>query len=214
MNLKKLFQDSLLDIMDQQEIECLTLEYLIIEKLWSSFFNTIDTINLVILAEAPLNSNQYIFNENSRNTIFLYKSSLEKCFKEFKANPNIKNLNKIELMRELGIIVIEAYPFALDPKKHKNNFSNLDPLIKNKLFNKSYPWHLKNKLELIKTKINKNTIFSYRYERNRDFLSMINEDIDFIYIGDAGNGKKSYGAINESKLISMYKKIRILNKNL
>ena len=200
MNLKKLFQDSLIDIMDQQEIECLTLEYLIIEKLWSSFFNTIDTINLVILAEAPLNSNQYIFNENSRNTIFLYKSSLEKCFKEFKANPNIKNLNKIELMRELGIIVIEAYPFALDPKKHKNNFSNLDPLIK--------------KLELIKTKINKNTIFSYRYERNRDFLSMINEDIDFIYIGDAGNGKKSYGAINESKLISMYKKIRILNKNL
>ena len=73
----------------------------------------LETINLVIVAEAPLNSNQYIFNKASKNTPFLYKSTLEKCIRAYKNYIPETETNKIDLMRDLGIIIIEAYPFSL-----------------------------------------------------------------------------------------------------
>jgi len=203
-DLRNLFEDSLGGILGKLQIDDLLEDYLEIEEKWICFFKKIDSINLVIIAEAPLNSKQYILNKNAKDSIFLYKRTLEKCIDVYKENPVKNELTKIDLMRELGIIVIEAYPFALDPKKHKNNYENLDPETKKHLFKTSYPWHLKKKLEIMKSKTTPNTVFSYRYDRNKDFIDFIDTDINFIYIGDAGKGRKSYGATDEDKLVNIF----------
>ena len=121
----------------------------------------------------------------------------------YKENIDTSDATKIDLMRDLGIIIIEAYPFSLDPKKHKNNFDNLGLELKKTLLKKSCPWHLDKKLEIIKPKTTPETIFSYRYDRNKDFIGLIDADLNFINISDAGK-KPAYGAIDEDKLVNMF----------
>ena len=72
-DLHTIFEESLGGIVDKPHIADLVSEYLAIEKMWTSFFNSLESINLVLVAEAPLNSDQYILNKDSRNTPFLYK---------------------------------------------------------------------------------------------------------------------------------------------
>ena len=198
-----LFEESLGGIVDKPHIADLVSEYLAIEKMWTRFFDSLESINLVLVAEAPLNSDQYILNKDSRNTPFLYKRTLEKCMGAYKENIDTSDATKIDLMRDLGIIIIEAYPFSLDPKKHKNNFGNLELELKKTLLKKSCPWHLDKKLEIIKPKTTPETIFSYRYDRNKDFIGLIDADLNFINISDAGK-KPAYGAIDEDKLVNMF----------
>tara|TARA_B100001769_G_C22024693_1_gene550635 strand:+ start:484 stop:1119 length:636 start_codon:yes stop_codon:yes gene_type:complete len=197
------FHDSLEGIVENSQIKYLVSEYLEIEKIWTKFFNSLETINLVIVAEAPLNSNQYIFNEDSKNTPFLYKSTLEKCMKAYKNNIRETETSKIDLMRDLGIIIIEAYPYSLDPKKHKNNFGNLDLESRKVLLKESCSWHLDKKLETIKGKTTAETIFGYRYDRNKEFINLMDKGLKFTNLSDAGK-KPAYGAIDEGKLIKIF----------
>jgi hypothetical protein len=197
------FQDSLEGIVENSHIKYLVSEYLEIENIWTKFFNSLETINLVIVAEAPLNSNQYIFNKASKNTPFLYKSTLEKCIRAYKNYIPEAETTKIDLMRDLGIIIIEAYPYSLDPKKHKNNFSNLDLESRRVLLKESCSWHLDKKLETIKGKTTAETIFGYRYDRNKEFINLIDRGLRFVNLSDAGK-KPAYGAIDEDKLIKIF----------
>ena len=77
-DLRIIFQESLEGIIENSQIKYLVTEYLEIEKMWTRFLNSLEIINLVLVAEAPLNSNQYILNKTAKNTSFLYKSTLEK----------------------------------------------------------------------------------------------------------------------------------------
>ena len=198
-----IFQESLEGIIETSQIKCLVTEYLEIEKMWTRFLNSLEIINLVLVAEAPLNSNQYILNKTSKNTPFLYKSTLEKCMSAYRNNIHTSETTKIDLMRDLGIIIIEAYPYSLDPKKHKNNFGNLTLESRKVLLSESCSWHLDKKLETIKVKTTEKTIFGYRYNRNKDFINLIDTDLKFVNLSDAGK-KPAYGSIDEDKLIKIF----------
>ena len=128
-DLQKLFERSLARNLEHYQITDLVSEYLAIEKMWSKFFDSMESINLVLVAEAPLNSNQYILNKHSNNSPFLFKSTLEKCMDAYKNNFDKTDSTKIDLMRDLGIIIIEAYPFSLDHKKNIKNILGILAMI-------------------------------------------------------------------------------------
>ena len=56
------FRKPLLPIFDEKVIIDLYEDYLDVEKQWENFFNRIDVINLVIIGEAPLSKDKYIYN--------------------------------------------------------------------------------------------------------------------------------------------------------
>ena len=103
-DLQNLFERSLVRILEHPQITDLVSEYLAIEKMWSKFFDSMESINLVLVAEAPLNSNQYILNKDSKNSPFLFKSTLEKCMDAYKNNFDKTGSTKIDLMRDLGML--------------------------------------------------------------------------------------------------------------
>lgn len=202
-DLQKLFEKSLARILEHHQITDLVSEYLAIEKMWSKFFDSMESINLVLVAEAPLNSNQYILNKDSNNSPFLFKSTLEKCMDAYKNNFDKTDSTKIDLMRDLGIIIIEAYPFSLDPKKHKKHFRNLGDDLKRNLLNESRSWHLDMKLETIKSKTSQETVFAFRYDCNKDVIGLIGDDLNFVNLSDAGK-ENAHGKIDEDKLVSIF----------
>ncbi len=202
-NLQNLFEKSLIGILEYSQIADLVSEYLVIEKMWSKFFDSMENINLVIVAEAPLSSDQYILNKDSNNSSFLYKSTLEKCMGAYKNNFDKTDISKIDLMRDLGIIILEAYPFSLNRNKHKKHFRNLKPEQLKKLLNESRSWHLDMKLENIKPKTTPETVFAFRYDCNKDVIGLIDDDLNFVNLSDAGK-ENAHGKIDEDKLVNIF----------
>ena len=125
-NLMNKFKEPLINLFEAGEIEDLYEDYLDIEKQWEEFFKRVNSINLVIIAEAPLSGEDYIYNPKKNHdsgTQFLRKKQLQKCLEIYKRSEcSLEGKGKMELMIELGLLVIEAYPYALNPKIHKNNF--------------------------------------------------------------------------------------------
>ena len=202
-NLQNLFEKSLTGILEYSQITDLVSDYLAIEKMWSKFFDSMESINLVIVAEAPLSKDQYILNKDSNDTDFLPKRTLKKCISAYNKNIDTSERKKIDLMRDLGIIIIEAYPFSLDPKKHKKHFRNLGDELKRNLLNESRSWHLDMKLETIKSKISQETVFAFRYDCNKDVIGLIGDDLNFVNLSDAGK-EKAHGKIDEDKLVNIF----------
>ena len=72
-------------------------------------------------------------------TQFLRKKQLQECLEIYKRSEcSLEGKGKMELMIELGILVIEAYPFALNPDQHiKMNYKKgLGVKNKKELFKK------------------------------------------------------------------------------
>ena len=78
-NLQESFCAPLKGLVDNAQALDLYSDYLLIEDLWSKFYLSLEVINLIIIAEAPLNSDQYILNDSARDTIFLPRSVLVEC---------------------------------------------------------------------------------------------------------------------------------------
>jgi hypothetical protein len=103
-------------------------------------------------------------------------------------------------MRDLGIIIIEAYPFSLNPNKHKKNFKNLKSRQLKNLFKESRSWHLDKKLETIQMKSTPETVFAFRYGRNKDVIDLIDADLNFVRLSK----KVAFGPLDEDKLVNIF----------
>lgn len=199
-SLQNLFEKSLGGILEYSQITDLVSDYLAIEKMWSKFFDNMESINLVIVAEAPLSKDQYILNKDSNDTDFLPKRTLKKCISAYNKNIDTSERKKIDLMRDLGIIIIEAYPFSLNPNKHKKNFKNLKSRQLKNLFKESRSWHLDKKLETIQMKSAPETVFAFRYGRNKDVIDLIDADLNFVRLSK----KVAFGPLDEDKLVNIF----------
>ena len=148
------FKEPLINLFDAEEIDDLYEDYLIIEKRWEEVFKRMNFINIVIIAEAPLSGEDYIYNpkpkkNHNSGTQFLYKKQLKECLEIYKKSGcSLEGKGKMELMIELGLLVIEAYPYALKPKIYKKNFKKgLGVKNKKELFLKTSSWHFYNKIK-------------------------------------------------------------------
>lgn len=166
------FKQPICDIFSSNELNRLYEEYIIIESHWNRFFNKIDEINLVLLGEAPLNSEQFIYNpELKKDSSFLRHKDLSFISAKLNATNEDTNrsLSRLELMAELGILLVDLFPYPLDPKLHRKNFSNLQVTSKKNLFLKSARWHLDPKLKILKARKSRSMKVAYRYKRLIDF---------------------------------------------
>jgi hypothetical protein len=210
-NLMNKFKEPLINLFDAEEIDDLYQDYLIIEKRWEEFFKRMNFINLVIIAEAPLSGEGYIYNPDPKKnkdsgTQFLYKENLKDCLEIYKRSEcSIEGKGKMELMIELGLLVIEAYPYALNPKIHKKNFKKgLDEEHKKELFLRTSSWHFFNKIKKINPKVGPQTVYAFRYRGNMGNLNaLIGMNKDIHCLGKRYGG----GNIDEEKLFKIFKKL-------
>ena len=197
------FKKPLLPIFDEKVIIDLYEDYLDVEKQWENFFNRIDVINLVIIGEAPLSKDKYIYNPEKNHdsgSSFLSKKDLKKCLGIYKKSEHLlEDEGKMELMVDLGIIIIEAFPYGLNEDKHANsNFKNLSSKKKKQLFSETSSWHFYNKIKKIDSKTSPQTSYAFRYIGNmKDLNKLINIDKEIHCLGG-----KSF-EIDTKKLISL-----------
>ena len=173
------------------------------------FFKRMNFINLVIIAEAPLSGEDYIYNpkpkkNHNSGTQFLYKKQLKECLEIYKKSEcSLEGKGKMELMIELGLLVIEAYPYALNPKIHKKNFKKgLGVKNKKELFLRTSSWHFFNKIKKINTKVCTRPTYAFRYRGNMSNLNTLIDMNKEIYClgGD-------YGNLDTKKLHKIFKKL-------
>ena len=205
------FKEPLINLFDAEEIDDLYEDYLIIEKRWEEVFKRMNFINIVIIAEAPLSGEDYIYNPDPKKnhnsgTQFLYKKQLKECLEIYKKSEcSLEGKGKMELMIELGLLVIEAYPYALNPKIHKKNFKKgLGVKNKKELFLKTSSWHFYNKIKKINPKVGPQTVYAFRYRGNMGNLNALigmNKDIHCL------GKRKGGGNIDKEKLFKIFKKL-------
>tara|TARA_Y100000768_G_scaffold385196_1_gene370829 strand:- start:3192 stop:3860 length:669 start_codon:yes stop_codon:yes gene_type:complete len=210
-NLMNKFKEPLINLFGAAEIKDLYEDYLDIEKQWERFFKRINSINLVIIGESPLSGKGYIYNpclkkNHDSGTQFLYKGQLQECLKIHKRSEcAIEGKGKMELMIELGLLVIEAYPYALNPEIHKRSFKKgLSEKQKKELFLRTSSWHFFNKIKKIDSKVGSQTVYAFRYignMRNLNSLLGLNKDIDCL--GKSRGG----GHIDQEKLFNIFKNL-------
>lgn len=165
------------DLLDRHEVNLLWDNYLKIEFFWAQNFKNLKKIDLIILGESPLRDTSYIYNKDSADSSFLYKKHLLKCLEL--AGNNIhaySRKTKMELMLELGILVIDLFPFSFTLKNnfnYRNKDKNNKILVKSNsehqkilidLFNSSYSWHLAEKIRQISKKTSNKTKYAFRYK--------------------------------------------------
>ncbi len=165
-------------------------------KIWLSNFQKIETVKYILIAEAPLwgESKSYIYNTGTPFTQFFYKSDLEKAF-------GIRLCCKksfLEKINEIGFLIIDISPFALN-NKTKINYNEqtkvskkISPKNYKKLVSSTMPFYFEKKLELIKSKLceNKPVVF-FRYSRvQKSFENILRDSL------------KNHGLIDENTSIS------------
>lgn len=165
-------------------------------EIWLTNFEKIKTVKYILIAEAPLwgESKSYVYNTETPLTQFFYKSDLERaldislsCKKRF-----------LERLNEIGFLIIDISPFALN-NKTKINYSEqtkdskkISPKNYKKLVSSTMPYYFEKKLDLIKSKLcGKKPVVFFRYSRVQKAFEYILRD-----------SMKSHGLIDENSLIS------------
>ena len=151
-----------------------------IERIWQENFKKIEQVKYVLLSEAPLwgESNSYIYNLSTSFTQFFYENDLYFALNQELINNSQESLSQkkemfLETLNDLGILIIDVSPYALNSKTAINySRSDVDTLKLNpqeyrNLLCLSFEYYLKEKLKTAKEKINLNTTINiiYRYSR-------------------------------------------------
>ena len=113
------------------------------EKIWWDNFKEIKKINLVLIGESPLRTDDYIYYLDNKK---LYSPFLNyKLIEEFlskKKNPkSIRNrMEFINVLNSLGILIVEMFPFNFNKKQTKFNYRRAEDEILINLFRSSRKW--------------------------------------------------------------------------
>jgi hypothetical protein len=91
------------------------------EELWSQQLEGMDRVNIVVLSEAPLygDARSYIYNPDTQHTAFLYANDLPDVEQSDSSavSGGSPKLEQIHRLRELGVLVLDLFPLALNAKK-------------------------------------------------------------------------------------------------
>jgi hypothetical protein len=142
------------------------------EKLWHEQYEKIDTLKTIMISEAPLfgDKQTYIYNINAKPSAFFHFNDLEafSTYHEIVQNPqNPIEKKKIMLKHFIknGFLILDIFPFALNPNITKINYRNVNQALYHNLLNKTQECYLKPKIEMCLKKSQDTTLFLYRYKR-------------------------------------------------
>ena len=199
-------------LIDNNEINYLYDNYCKIEEVWWSNFELIDyPIYLVLIGEAPLRFENYIYNNgNTNGSPFLPEKHIKHCLALLdKDIPPTKEENKRPAsMNELGLLVLDMFPFAFNDKdtpkfSYESYYTKKGEAHLEELFLQSVSWHLSEKIEKINSKVNEKTAYAFRYKRNFDLQS--NYDLKIFQTDEYLNFGSSGMHINKEKLYKFFK---------
>lgn len=144
-------------------------------KIWLENFEKIEKVNYIMLSEAPLwgDAKSYIYNESTPFTQFFYKSDLERALNDGTVFSSKHAF--LEKLNEIGFLIIDISPFALN-QKTKLNYSKKSTASR-KITSRQYKdlvqatmvYYFNEKLKLAKTKLkNSKPVVLWRYARVKE----------------------------------------------
>jgi len=153
-----------------------------INSVWFQNFNKMEKVNYLLIAEAPLwgNNKKYIYNSNTNNTQFFYRSDLEKTL-----DIQIKDKKEfLNVCQDIGFLMIDISPFPLNALDTSINYGQNTPESK-KLTNKEYqelvkltlPTFFNEKIKLISKKKSDRLQVFFRYARVKHAFQSIISDL-------------------------------------
>jgi hypothetical protein len=141
-------------------------------KIWLENFEKIDKVNYIMLSEAPLwgDAKSYIYNESTPFTQFFYKSDLERALNDGTIFSSKRAF--LKKLNEIGFLIIDISPFALNQKTKLNYSENSETSKKltqgqyKRLVQATMDHYFKEKLKLAKSKLkNSKPVVLWRYAR-------------------------------------------------
>ncbi len=164
----------------QHDIRYLERAYLTVERWWDVVFKNIKSVRFILLSESPLfwPKMSYFYNYASQVTSFFTYADTEALIGGPSESPqgiaSGKNLYKVEMIKKLtaaGFLVLEIFPFALNPKKTLVGYPHLAKSVYRQLFNEIKQCYLLPKINRIKTKCQGKPGIAFRYARAYHALS-------------------------------------------
>jgi hypothetical protein len=183
-----------------------------IERIWQENFMNIEQVKYLLLSEAPLwgVNNSFIYHYSTSFTQFFYENDLlfalnRDLIHDSQESISVKKERFINTLNDLGIVIIDVSPYALNSTTAINYSRNdvdtlkLNPEEYRNLLSLSFEYYLSEKLRVVKEKINPNIALNiiYRYSRLYNlhqyvepYLNNAFGENNFIvnYIGQRGGG--------------------------
>lgn len=121
-----------------------------INEMWFRNLECIKEVKYLMIAEAPLwgKDKSYIYNPETKNTSFFYKSDLEYVL-------NIQIADKqdfINCCNEIGLLIIDISPFALNTEDTIINYRSISANQYLKLVKNTFPFYFEQKLKSVSNK--------------------------------------------------------------
>ena len=142
------------------------------EQLWNKQFAHISDIKVVMFSEAPLfgEKKAYIYNPDTKPSSFFYFNDLIPIVghSNFQSNfktPESKKTFLIHTMAENGFLILDVFPFALNPQSTMLNYQSMNSTLYDRLLRECSQFYLQPKLELIKKHSSEISVFIYRYQK-------------------------------------------------
>jgi len=174
-----------------------------INRIWSENLNKIETVNFILIAEAPLwgLTKKYIYNPTINNSQFFYRSDLSDIL-------GIQIPNKSEFLKilnEIGLIVVDISPFPLNPQNTAINYRDLSTNQYRQLVSLTLPYFFEEKIKSISIKKSENCKVFFRYTRVKNTFEdlIIKTLIDYKIINskhEISDISQNGGGIDKTKL--------------
>ncbi len=144
-----------------------------IQHLWLQNFEKVDSVKCIMIGEAPLwgNDKSYIYNPETVNSQFFYREDLACLVTE---NCQLEDKTQfLERLNELGIVIVDISPFALNPENTEINYRILGRGAYKSLIQLSSPNYFEKKLDWVAKKSVPNVKVVFRYKRVKDLFQKI-----------------------------------------
>lgn len=225
----KAFQKSIMNCNDSRELQRLLgrdTDYIWrafhqIETYWFEEFRRFKTIRVVLLSEAPFfgDSESYFYNPSCGATRFFgykdYTQSFCEWGPELRASSHApvpeKKAELLAAMREVGVIVLDIFPFALNPKTNCT-YENLSPGEYTGLFAVTAPLYFRFKLKHVADKMAVGGKLVFRYRRVQDSAeALVEQELESSGLERSQLLRENVGIqrgrLNQSKLKSIYAEV-------
>ncbi|HIP26684.1 MAG TPA: hypothetical protein EYG80_03410 [Flavobacteriaceae bacterium] len=170
--LKEIYQEqNILHYFKEDEIY-LKNAFEVTEQLWNEQFNKIDKLKIIMISESPLfgDTQRYIYNSNTPTSVFFHFKDLEAFLEDGQTIKKPKTVQEqkrvmFEYFQKNGFIILDIFPFALNPKHTKIHYRKMSKKLYYQLLKVTAQNYLIPKLKLCLAKSDEHTHYVYRYKR-------------------------------------------------
>jgi len=151
------------------------------EELWWMQFDRMTDVKVVMLSEAPLFGPEqaYIYNPETNTTAFFHFNDLSALLGNKIPSLRFESVVArktflIACLAECGLLVLDIFPFAFNPKLTQINYRKIQKTLYNRLLAETVSVYLKPKINAILSK--SKPTFVYRYKKLADKTNLFVEN--------------------------------------